>query len=66
MFVCASVGLPNSERSNTSPCVMITSLKFVVVSHNVKGQKMCLAVLKACLKYTYVCMCTEENLLSSS
>lgn len=53
MFVCAFVGFPNSERSNSAPSVLITSVEFVVVSHNVKGQK-CFAVLKACLKYYFV------------
>lgn len=55
MFLCAVVGPPDAERSNTAPRVMLTSVKFLVVSHNVKGQKMCFAVLKACLKYIYVC-----------
>ena len=66
MFVHSSVGLPNTERSNTTPCVVVTSVKFVAVSHNVQGQKMSFAVLKACLKYMYLCMHTEENLLCTS
>lgn len=64
MFLCAFVGPPDAERSNTAPRVMLTSVKLLVVSHNVKGQKMFCS--SQGLFKIHLCMHTEENLLCSS